>query len=267
MEKVSIILPVFNCEKYLKHTIVSVQSQVYKNWELLIVDDASTDGSLAEARRFAAHDPRIKVMSVEKNMGVGACRNMALEKATGEYIAFIDSDDLWAKEKLSRQIVFMKKLGIGLSHTAYAYMNAKGEVMERGQNDVDECIGLKQYMKTSQIGMSTVMIDRRIISDIRFPADRQLSEDARLWMSFMRKGEMFYGLNQVLMLYRVRNKQLSQRKDKMALQTFKRYANEKSLSRAEQLCCFLHYAYNGVRKRKCKRTMSLQYAKENFNCR
>ncbi len=267
MDKVSIILPVFNCEKYLKHTIVSVQKQNYKNWELLIVDDASTDNSLSEALKFAENDSRIQVFQMPQNVGVGACRNVAMKHATGRYLAFIDSDDLWAKEKLSRQIVFMRKHKAALSHTAYAYMNAKGELLQNGQNNVDEKIDMRQYMKTSQIGMSTVMIDREKTGSFMFPEDRELCEDAKLWMSFMRRGMFFYGLNQVLMLYRVREHQLSRRKDKMATNTFRRYMKEDTLDKFERLYYFTRYACNAIKKRKCKRSVSAQFVQEQFNCR
>lgn len=267
MDKVSVILPVYNCEAYLKHTLVSVESQNYKNWELLLVDDASTDKTLEIANEFAAKDARIKVIHLNKNVGVGAARNIALAQADGRYIAFIDGDDLWAKEKLARQIVFMRKHNAALSHTASAYMNADGDILPRGQANVDERITIKDYMKTSQILMSSVMIDRQKIHDIHFPEDRKLCEDARLWMNYLRRGEPFYGLNQVLLAYRVRPNQLSRRKDKMALAAFKRYMSETSLTPLERISCFMHYAVNTTKKWSRKSTLDMQYIKENFNIR
>ena len=120
MDKVSIILPLYNCEKYVKHTIESVLHQDYKNWELIVVDDASADKSLDEVWQYARQDSRIRVFSSVKNEGVATTRNTALKYVTGKYIAFIDADDLWAKNKLSSQIVFMKKHNAGLSHTSFA---------------------------------------------------------------------------------------------------------------------------------------------------
>lgn len=267
MDKVSIILPVYNCEQYLKHSIISVQNQDYKNWELLIVNDGSTDKSLEIAQHYAAKDERIKVIALEQNVGVGAARNVAIAQADGRYMAFIDADDLWAKEKLSRQIVFMRKHNAALSHTASAYMNADGEIMSHGYTKVDEKINMVDYMNTSQIMMSSVMIDRQKIKEVHFPEDRKLCEDARLWMDYLRSGEPFYGLNQVLLAYRKRPNQLSHRKDKMALAAFKRFMNEKTLSPMERISCFMHYAVNATKKWGRKSTIDPQYIKDNFNCR
>ena len=267
MVNVSIILPAYNCEKYIRDTLISVQNQDYKNWELLIINDASTDNTLAEIEPFAAKDSRIKVISHQVNKGVAAARNTGISQAKGRFLAFIDSDDLWGKEKLSRQIFFMHKHNAALSHTAFAFINANGEIAKQGQSAVDEKIDMKTYMKTSQIRMSSVMIDRNRIKDVHFPADRKLCEDARLWMDYLRSGEHFYGLNQVLMLYRVRPKQLSHRKDKMAWTAFKRYMSEKTLTPVERISCFAHYACSALKIWKPKNNIDIKYIKENFNCR
>lgn len=259
-------MPVYNCEKFLKHTLRSVQAQTYKNWELIVVDDASTDNSLLEAQYFAAEDDRIKVFHMPRNSGVSACRNFALEQASGDYVAFLDSDDLWSKYKLAKQLAFMQQNGIALSHTSYAFMNENGEVMKNGKVNVDFDVDLRHYMKTTQIGMSTVMIDRRQIPHIEFPKDRELCEDARVWMGFMREGHRFHGLNEVLLLYRVRADQLSRNKVKMAKNTLKRYWNEKNLPAYKRLAYFLHYACNGVEKRVCPSKMDLNSVADSFNC-
>lgn len=198
MDKVSVIIPVYNCEKFLKHTVQSVLNQSFQNWEAIIVNDASTDGSLAAAREFSVSDPRIRVVSQEKNSGVGACRNRGMALAGGRYLAFLDSDDLWSKEKLSRQLAFMRQNNAAASHTGYAFMSEKGEVLVKGKVSVDREIGLEQYMKTTQIGMSTVMIDRQKIPDLKFPEERELCEDARAWVSLFHRGYRFHGLNEVL---------------------------------------------------------------------
>ncbi len=267
MDKVSIVLPVYNCEKYVRHTIESVLNQDYKNWELIVVNDASTDKSLNEILKYAEKDARIKVHSLKTNKGVAAARNEAIKHADGRYMAFIDADDLWAKNKLSSQIVFMKKHNAGLSHTSYALLTEDGQVRERGQVNVDECVDIKQYMKTTQIGMSTVMIDRDKIKYIHFPDDRELCEDARLWMKYMREGEKFYGLDKILLLYRMRQNQLSRRKDKMAWHAFKRYMSEKSISPIERISCYATYARNAIKKYTRPNTVDMNYIKSQFNCR
>ena len=266
MDKVSIIMPLYNSEKFLKHAVHSVQSQTYPKWELVIVDDASTDNSLEEARKLAQSDPRIKVFSSSVNRGISATRNAALEKATGRYIAFLDDDDLWAKEKLRKQIFFMKKSGAALSHTSYAFINSEGTIMPVGRINVDRKLNLTQYMKTTQIGMSTVMIDRQKIPNISFPKDNELGEDARVWMNFMRQGYVFEGLNKILTLYRVYKGQRSFNKFEMAASTLKRYWSQKDFPAYKRFYYFLNYAYHGVEKRLRPTKLNTQLVRERFNC-
>lgn len=266
MDKVSVIIPVYNCEKFLKHTVQSVLNQTFRNWEAIIVNDASTDGSLAAAREFAERDPRIRVISQLQNSGVGACRNRGMELAAGRYLAFLDSDDLWSREKLARQLAFMQQNDAAASHTGYAFMSEKGEVLVKGKVSVDREIGLEQYMKTTQIGMSTVMIDRQKIPDLKFPEEREVCEDAKAWVSLFHRGYRFHGLDEVLLLYRVRQNQLSGNKINMALNTLKRYLREDNLPAYKRLYCFLNYACNGARKRMNKSNLAPEIVR-NFNCR
>lgn len=267
MEKVSVIMPAYNCEKFIKHSIESVQSQTYKNWELLIVDDGSQDASLEIAKECAQKDERIKVIKMPQNSGVSICRNLAIAKANGRYLAFIDSDDLWSSYKLEHQIDFMQKHNAVLSHTAYGFLNEDGYVMKKGKVDVDLNVDRETYMKTTQIGMSSVMIDRQGVKSVKFPPDRKLCEDARLWMNYLREGMQFHGLNEMLVLYRIRDNQLSKNKIKMATNTLKRYWNEKDLPMYKRLYCFMKYATNGVRKRLRKSDNIDAASIKGFNCK
>ncbi len=266
MDKVSVIIPVYNCEKFLKHTVQSVLNQTYTDWEMIIVNDASTDNSGTVAAAYAAADKRIRVINQPQNSGVGACRNRGIEAAEGRYVAFLDSDDLWSREKLSKQVEFMRQNDAAASHTGFAFMSEKGEVLSKGKVEVDPEIDLVQYMKTTQIGLSTVMIDREKIPDIRFPEERELCEDAKTWVGLFHRGYKFYGLNEELMLYRVRQNQLSGNKIHMAVNTLKRYLREDNLPAYKRLYCFLNYAYNGTMKRMNKTRLSPETIQK-FNCR
>lgn len=266
MEKVSVIMPVYNAGKFLKHSIHSVQLQTYDNWELLIVNDASTDESLAEAKSFAEKDSRIKVFDMHENLGVGACRNFAIARASGRYLAFLDADDLWSKRKLEKHVSFMQENDYALSHTSFAYIDEKGKFLPTGQVIVDRDVNMALYMKTTQIGMSSVMIDHQKIKEVRFPEDRKLCEDATTWMRYLRKGLLFHGLNDVLLLYRIRNKQLSGNKPKMALNTFKRYMKEKKIALYKRFYYFMHYAYNGLEKRLKAQDIDKAQIFKDFNC-
>ena len=259
-------MPVYNCEKYLDHAVQSVINQTYQNWELFIVDDASTDNSLQKACDYAHYDKRIHVSQYLHNQGASACRNSALKSATGDYVAFLDADDLWADDKLEKQLAFMKEKDANFSHTSYGFINAKGDVMDVGQLNVKEDLNMKDYMKTTQIDTSTVMYNRKRIPDLQFPKDRYVCEDARVWMHYMRKGEMFHGLNEVLTLYRVRPGQLSGNKFNMAMQRLKCYIKERNIPAYKKLFYFMSYAYNGVKKRNLKNNLNMADIYEHFNC-
>lgn len=259
-------MPLYNCEKYIKHTVESVINQTYPNWELIIIDDASTDHSLQEAWHIAENDKRINILQFASNQGVSSARNAGLANATGDYIAFLDADDLWATEKLEKQLAFMKEHKADFSHTSYAFINDNGEVMKKGKINVSSEVSLHDYMKTTQIGMSTVMYNRNHIKDLRFPTDRKLCEDARVWMHYMRKGYHFYGLNQVLSLYRIRPHQLSHNKFKMVTNTLRRYIAENNIPEYKKLFYFINYAYNGVKKRMRPNQLDIQEIYQQFNC-
>ena len=129
---VSIITPCWNCEKYIAETIESVLAQTYDNWEMIIVDDCSTDHSYEIALEYSKKDNRIKVYRMEQNSGAARCRNRAIEKSKGEYLAFIDSDDIWLPEKLEKQLKFMHENGCNFSFTEYEHIDEKGEKIDKG---------------------------------------------------------------------------------------------------------------------------------------
>lgn len=255
MDKVSIIVPLYNCEKFIGKTIESVIAQTYKDWEMIIVDDASNDNSYNIACGYAKQDARIKLFRMTENKGASACRNFALQQSSGRYIAFLDSDDIWSPHKLYLQIAYMQRHKALLSHTAYIFMDEKSKIMPKGKVDVDNTINLETYMQTTQIGLSSVIVDGKHIK-LHFPDDRKLCEDARVWMNLLRNGHVFHGLNRPLTLYRIRAHQLSRNKLKMATNTLLRYWNEKNLPAYKRLFYFLKYACNGVRKR-LKKTKDL----------
>lgn len=266
MEKISVIIPLYNCEKFIRQTLGSVQNQTYSDWEAIVVDDASTDNSRQEVEKLAQKDNRIKIYSQPQNRGVGACRNLAIRKASGRYLAFLDSDDLWSRLKLEQQLRFMQQNNLAASHTAFAFMSEQGIVLDKGKVEVDRELGMARYMKTTQIGMSTVMIDRQKIPDLRFPEERELCEDAKAWMGLFHKGVKFGGLNDVLLLYRVRQNQLSGNKLHMAMNTLRRYMREDNLPAYKRLYYFLNYACNGVMKRMNKTQLPKEVIR-NFNCK
>ncbi len=130
-EKVSIITPSFNSEKYIMKTIKSVQNQSYKNWEMIIVDDYSNDSTCEIVKKIAKSDQRIKLIKQNKNAGAGAARNRALNEANGRFIAYLDSDDIWKEDKLKMQVNYMKKKNCGFSCVSYEVRYAIFAVWKR----------------------------------------------------------------------------------------------------------------------------------------
>jgi glycosyltransferase involved in cell wall biosynthesis len=128
---VSIITPCYNSARFISETIESVLSQTYQNWEMLIVDDCSTDASYEIVLEYAAKDKRIKAYRMEHNSGAAACRNKAIELSQGEYVAFLDSDDLWLPEKLEKQLQFMQDHNADFSFTEYEHIDEEGKQIER----------------------------------------------------------------------------------------------------------------------------------------
>jgi len=127
---VSVITPCYNCAPFIAETIKSVIAQTYTNWEMLIVDDCSTDGSYETALQYAANDKRVKVYRMEQNSGAAACRNKAIELSQGEYLAFLDSDDLWLPEKLEKQLQFMIKNDADFSFTEYEHIKEEHTLID-----------------------------------------------------------------------------------------------------------------------------------------
>lgn len=204
---VSIIIPFYNTEKYLEESIISVISQTYINWELLLVDDASTDSSITIARKYEAQDKRIKVFSLEQNKGKADAINYALDFVRGQYVAFLDGDDIWMPEKLDHQIRFMQKGDISISNTAYVQINENGTRLKRVFK-AREKVDYSRMLLDCPVGSSTVVYNIKKIGIQRIPSIRKRSDDA-LWLQILRITPYIWGLNEVLMKYRLRGTSLS----------------------------------------------------------
>ncbi len=214
--KVSIIMPNYNCGKFLQETINSVLNQTYRNWELLIVDDCSTDNSVEVIRSFCDKDERIKLFVNEKNSGAAASRNLAMREATGKWIAFLDSDDLWLAEKLEKQLAFMADNGYRFSYTSYEHVDEQTEKLNI------KVIGPKVLSKRKMFhycypGCLTVMYDCSDIGTVQIPDEIANGEnDYAIWLKVVKFYKCYY-LSEILALYRVRNASLSHKSSKLKL--------------------------------------------------
>ena len=241
MKKVSIIVPVYNCEKYIKECINSVINQTYKNLEIIIVDDKSTDNSLSIINSF--NDKRIKVISLKENSGVSIARNKGVEVSTGELICFLDSDDYWNKEKIERQVKFID--GKAFIYSDYEYLK-KGK---RKRVHVPKTITYKEALKNTTIFTSTVMFNMKYLNkeDIYMPLVK-LGQDSSTWWKVLKKVNIAYGMNEVLSIYRVGESSLSSNKIKSVIGTWNILKLE-DINYLKKIYYFICYVINAIKRR------------------
>ena len=211
--KISVITPVFNDEKFVVETIMSILSQTYKNIEVIIIDDCSSDGTVGLAKSI--NDPRIKLFCNEKNSGAAYSRNIGLKNATGDFIAFLDGDDVWDEKKIEKQLDFMVKANVDFSYTSYQIINEEGKPLNKVVSGPKK-INHSQLMRSNYIGCLTAMYKRSIFPNLQIPDDIFKRNDYALWLKLSEKSDCFI-CNECLAFYRKRsgNSISSGRKAKM----------------------------------------------------
>lgn len=209
-------MPNYNCEKFLEETVNSVINQTYQNWELLIVDDCSTDNSVEVIKSYCNKDDRIKLFINGKNSSAAASRNWALREATGKWIAFLDSDDLWLPEKLEKQLTFMVDKGYKFSYTSYEHVDEQSQKMNIVVTG-PKVLSKKKMFRYCYPGCLTIMYDCSDIGIIQIPDEIANGEnDYALWLKVVKHYRCYY-LSEILSLYRVRNNSLSHKSSKLKL--------------------------------------------------
>lgn len=248
-EMVSIIVPVFNGEKFINDTIKTVQEQTYQNWELLLVNDCSTDKSKEIIEKQIKKDDRIKLITLERNSGAAIARNTGIEKAKGKYIAFLDADDIWDKEKLEKQINFIKKGNYTFAYTGYEFADEEGNKTGKIVK-VPESLTYKEALKNTTIFTSTVIFNVEILGkeSIKMPNVRR-GQDTATWWKVLKTGVIAYGLNKNLSLYRRSSDTLSSNKIKALKRTWNLYRNVEKLSFIKSFYYFCWYCFNAVKRR------------------
>lgn len=243
---VSVVTPAYNCSGTIAETIKSVISQTYTNWEMIIVNDASTDNTVDVINEFVKKDNRIKLIKMKKNSGAAAARNTAIENSRGEYIAFIDSDDLWKADKLEKQIKFMKDNNYAFTFTAYETFH-NSEELTRKVYSVPKSINYEQYLRNTIIGNLTVVINRSVITD--FHVETGYLEDVLTWMYYLKKGYIAYGLDENLASYRVYINSKSGNKIKNAKRYWDCLRETQKLPFTKCCICEISYMYYAIKKR------------------
>jgi teichuronic acid biosynthesis glycosyltransferase TuaG len=246
-ELISIVLPSYNSSKYISITIDSVLNQEYSNWELIITDDCSTDNTLEILNEYAQKENRIKIYKLEINSGAAMARNNCLKYCDSKFIAFIDSDDSWHKEKLGVQVAFMQKNNFPISFTSYKLVDESGEDLNR-TIPVKISVDYDSYLKNTIIGMCTSMVNTNITGPLQFKNIRT-RQDTYLWITLLKKGFKAYGLDTVLASYRVRSNSISSNKFKAVKQVWKLYYEFENLGFFKASYYLVFYIFNAIKKR------------------
>ncbi len=212
-EKISVITPTYNCGGFIGKTIESVQAQTYENWEMIIVDDCSTDDTKTVVKKYSESDPRIKYYCLKENSGAAVARTTAMEKASGAYMAFLDSDDLWSKEKLKKQLDFMKSSNANFSCTAYEQIDEQGNRLNKIIK-APQKIDYNRLLLDCPVGNSTVMYNAERMGRFTVPNIRKRNDDA-LWLKMLKKEKYIFSMPEVLMQYRIRKNSISSNKLKV----------------------------------------------------
>jgi len=216
---VSIVMPAYNCEKYVVEAINSVLAQTYRKWELLVLDDGSKDNTLHIIEEFSQKDSRIKALPNRKNIGVSATRNRGIELASGDWIAFLDSDDMWESEKLEKQFKIVEKEAAEFLFTGSSYINEEGEPY-KGIFEVPEKITYKKLRNQNVISCSSVLVKKKYFENIKMEKD-EMHEDYAVWLRILKLGITAFGVNEPLLIYRISRNSKSGNKMKTVKMTYK----------------------------------------------
>lgn len=242
---VSIIMPAYNAEKYIAESIRSVIKQTYQNWELIVADDCSTDDTSEIVNSFS--DVRIHYYKCVKNSGVAQTRNFGISKADGEWIAFLDSDDLWNQTKLERQIDFiLSNTAAKLVFTASAFINENG-VRLGYILPAPKTVTTKELLKQNVLSCSSILIAKEYIEKYPFPSGETIHEDYVSWLKILDEIDTAYGINEPLLIYRVSSGSKSGNKLKAAKMQWNAY-KEYGLNAVQRAYYMAFYAANGLKK-------------------
>lgn len=243
-ELVSVITPCYNSAQFISQTIDSVLAQSYSLWELIIVDDCSTDDSKNIITEYIQQDRRIKLIALTENCGVSKARNVAIKAAKGRYIAFLDSDDRWLAEKLATQLEFMRRHNLGFTYASYQLTNENNDHL--GEFIIKQSISYKDLLKTNRIGCLTAIYDTKILGKMYMPNTRR--DDYALWLDILKKIPLAHGIKTPLAIYKITATSRSGNKQKAAEGQWHVYRKIEKLNRLKSSYYFLCYIFHGIIK-------------------
>ena len=207
---VDIILPNYNSAPYLSETLDSIVNQTFKNWKLIIVDGNSNEETKKILKKYESN-PNINIIWLKKNKRAGFCRNFAMRNSKSEYIAFLDSDDVWEKEKLFKQLDFMIKNKYYFTYTNYLSFTSNGKLSNLKNVAPEECFTFKKFVKNTSIGTSTMIVKRSSIGNIKF-SNTKICEDYFFKCQILKKVNYAYCFPESLTRYRIRKDSLQSNK-------------------------------------------------------
>lgn len=238
----SIVMPTHNSARFVGEAIKSVMQQRYISWELLVVDDASTDETPALLKGFAECDYRIKIRLMESNAGPAKARNVAISSANGRYITFLDSDDIWREDKLERQLALFEATGTPLAFSAYEKIDESGDRIGRVVS-VPEAVSYRRLLGETLIATCTAAYDTERVGKVLMP-DIRKRQDFALWLKILRAGNVARSVNEPLAYLRKRRGSVSSNKIIAAAYVWRVYRELEELSWARSAYYFARYAYH-----------------------
>ena len=243
---VSVVMPAYNAERYIEEAIRSVQAQTMEKWELIVVDDRSTDGTVGLIRKLAGQDSRIRPIFSQTNRGAAVSRNLALDMCQGQYVAFLDADDLWYPQKLEKQLEKAADTGADIIYCSYALFDESGKNCH-ADFIVEEQTTLEKMLVRSVMSCSTVLLRASAIRTKRFSTNLY-HEDYAFWLDLLRSDFTAVGVTEVLASYRVINGSRSFNKLKSAKNRWRVYRDYLKLPLIPSMKALAGYAINGLKK-------------------
>ncbi len=243
---VSIITPAYNSAKFIAETIQSVQNQTHENWEMIVVDDGSSDETVAIVQAFIDKDKRIQCYKLAQNSGPAVARNFAIEKAKGAFMTFIDADDIWFPNFIENSIKTIEKTGVSFVFSSYKRSN---ENLEFVYSDfiVPQKVSYTDILKSNSISCLTAFVDIKTLGKKYMPLIRK-RQDMGLWLNYLKVIPFAYGIQETQAIYRIRENSLSRKKSDLIYYQWQFYRAVEQLNIFQSLYYMAHWMYRGFMK-------------------
>ena len=243
---VSIVTPTFNSAKYIAATIQSVQKQTYQNWEMILVDDCSTDNTIHLIKNFITKDKRIQLYQLESNSGPAVARNKGIENVSGKYMTFLDADDIWFEDFIENSIKTIEETKV---HFVFSSYKRSDEELNFIYSDfiVPEKVTYTDILKSNSISCLTAFLDIETLGKKSMPLIRK-RQDMGLWLQYLKEIPFAYGIQEPKAIYRIRENSLSRKKSNLIKYQWQFYREVEKLNVFQSTYYMLHWMYRGFMK-------------------